>query len=42
LICLVPLIGLVLIYFLVIAGDAGDNDYGPDPYGDGGGTIRPA
>jgi uncharacterized membrane protein YhaH (DUF805 family) len=32
----VPLIGLVLIYFLVLPGDAGDNQYGPDPYGAGG------
>ena len=35
LISLVPLIGLVLIYFLVIPGDTGDNQYGPDPYGAG-------
>ena len=32
LIALVPLIGgFVLLYFLVIEGDAGPNEYGPDP-----------
>ena len=31
-ISLIPLIGaLVLLYFLVIDGDAGDNHYGPNP-----------
>ena len=28
---LVPLLGLVLLYFMVIEGDAGPNEYGPDP-----------
>jgi uncharacterized membrane protein YhaH (DUF805 family) len=27
----IPLIGLVLLVFLCIAGDAGPNQYGPDP-----------
>ncbi|MEM6326284.1 MAG: DUF805 domain-containing protein [Bacteroidota bacterium] len=33
LIGLIPLAGLVLLYFFVIEGDAGPNDYGPDPKG---------
>ena len=28
---LVPVLGLVLLYFMVIEGDAGPNEYGPDP-----------
>ena len=28
---LVPLIGLLLIYFLAIAGTSGDNRFGPEP-----------
>ncbi|PAP75803.1 DUF805 domain-containing protein [Rubrivirga marina] len=28
---LIPLLGLVLIYFMVIEGDSGPNEYGPDP-----------
>ena len=32
LVALIPLVGVfVLIYFLVIEGDAGPNEYGPDP-----------
>ena len=31
LIGLIPLIGLALLYFMVIEGDAGPNLYGPDP-----------
>lgn len=37
LICLVPIIGaIVLIVFLVMASEPGDNQYGPNPYGEGG------
>ena len=32
LIAIIPLIGLVLIYFLVLEGTKGDNRFGPDPY----------
>ena len=30
---LVPLVGLVLIYFLVLDSQPGDNEYGPNPKG---------
>lgn len=30
---LIPLVNLVLIYFFAIEGDAGPNEYGPDPKG---------
>ena len=33
---------IVLLVFYCLPGTAGDNGYGPDPYGDGGGTISPA
>jgi len=33
LIALVPLVGLVLLYFMAIEGDKGANAYGPDPKG---------
>lgn len=33
---------IVLIVFCVMPGTTGANTYGPDPYGDGGGTISPA
>jgi len=37
LIAFVPLVGaIVLLVFFVLPGDAGDNQYGPDPYGAGG------
>jgi uncharacterized membrane protein YhaH (DUF805 family) len=43
LISLVPLIGIiVLIVFLVTPSEAGDNQYGPNPYGEGGGRPVPA
>lgn len=32
LIAIIPLIGLVLIYFLVLEGTKGDNRFGADPY----------
>ncbi|WP_412061591.1 DUF805 domain-containing protein [Rubrivirga sp. IMCC45206] len=31
LIALIPIVGLVLIYFMIVEGDAGPNAYGPDP-----------
>lgn len=31
LIALIPLAGLVLLYFMIVEGDAGPNQYGPDP-----------
>lgn len=31
LLCLIPLINLVLIYFLALEGDKQDNAFGPDP-----------
>lgn len=34
LLSLVPFGGLVLLYFYVIEGDAGPNEYGPDPKAD--------
>jgi len=42
LICLVPLIGaIILIVFYATEGEAGDNQYGPNPYGGAGGsTVR--
>lgn len=33
---------IALLVFYCLPGTAGDNRYGPDPYGDGGGTITPA
>ncbi|MAQ92783.1 hypothetical protein B1759_12690 [Rubrivirga sp. SAORIC476] len=33
LLALIPLVNLVLIYFFVLEGDAGPNEYGPDPKG---------
>ena len=40
---LLGLVGLacciVLLVFYCLPGTSGDNQYGPDPYGDGGGTI---
>ena len=30
---IVPLIGLILLFFMAQPGDEGPNDYGPDPYG---------
>jgi uncharacterized membrane protein YhaH (DUF805 family) len=40
------LVGLVcciaLLVFMVLPGTPGDNSYGPNPYGDGGGTSVPA
>ena len=27
----IPLVNLILLYFMVIEGDAGPNEYGPDP-----------
>lgn len=30
---LIPLVGLVLIYFLVLDSQPGDNEYGPNPKG---------
>ncbi|QUJ68651.1 DUF805 domain-containing protein [Photobacterium sp. GJ3] len=33
LVTLIPVVGLVLLYFLVIDGDAGDNQYGSNPKG---------
>jgi uncharacterized membrane protein YhaH (DUF805 family) len=33
---------IVLLVFYCLPGTAGENQYGPDPYGDGGGTITPA
>ena len=34
LIGLIPLVGLVLIYFMIVEGDPGPNEYGPDPKSD--------
>jgi uncharacterized membrane protein YhaH (DUF805 family) len=43
LIVLVPIIGIiVLIVFLVTPSEPGDNQYGPNPYGEGGGRPVPA
>ena len=28
---LVPIVGLIVLYWLIIKGTDGDNDYGPDP-----------
>lgn len=28
---LIPLVGLVLLYFMILEGDKGPNEYGPDP-----------
>jgi len=40
LIAFVPIIGaIVLIVFMVQEGTAGSNQYGPNPYGEGGGRI---
>lgn len=33
---------IVVLVFYCLPGTVGDNGYGPDPYGDGGGTITPA
>ena len=30
---LVPIVGLIVLYWLIIKGTDGDNDYGPDPLG---------
>lgn len=30
---IVPLIGIILLFFMAQRGDQGPNDYGPDPYG---------
>ena len=34
LIGLIPLVGLVLLYFMILEGDPGPNEYGPDPKSD--------
>lgn len=31
LLSLIPLVGLVLLYFMILEGDSGPNEYGPDP-----------
>lgn len=36
---LIPLIGLVLIYFMLLDSDAGDNAYGPNPKAGGPGLA---
>ena len=33
LISLIPLAGLILLYWMIIEGDKGDNEYGPHPLG---------
>src|SRR3954447_26072228 len=30
---IVPLVGIILLFFMAQPGDEGPNDYGPDPYG---------
>jgi uncharacterized membrane protein YhaH (DUF805 family) len=30
---IVPLIGIILLFYMAQPGDEGTNDYGPDPYG---------
>ena len=38
---LIPVVGLVLLYFMALPGQPQDNEYGPAPVGPGGGELAP-